>query len=571
MGLYDTIKRGMSMVSSKKNIGEKAAETTTAFSPIVGVHRSELVKSLGVVLKQAALNPVNFGQHFLNYGKDMVDVVRGTSEYAPHAKDRRFQDKAWAVNPLYRRGMQSWMAMKENLNNWLGEADIDEMDRARAHFILDVVADTLAPTNTLIGNPAAMKRLYETGGSSVIQGLKNAYDDMVNGIGIPSQVDSRPFKVGENLATTPGDVVFRNDVLEVIQYTPTTEQVHAIPLILIPPQINKFYASDLTPDKSLFRFLLANGIQLFAISWRNPGVEQAHWGLETYIDAAIEAMDAVMKITKSKKINVSGACSGGITVATLLSHLAAEGDDRVNCSTFQVCVLDPRQEDSEVGALVSEQTLELARARSASKGILSGDDLAKTFAWMRPNDLIWNYVVNNYLMGDSPPAFDILFWNNDTTNLPAALHSDFLDSYVSAPFANPGTVEFKGNMLDLGNITHDSFIVAGFTDHITPWRACFRTTKLIGGHNEFYVSNSGHIQSLLNPPGNPKAKYFYNENLDAKADEWMASAELRDGSWWTPWSEWLMSRSGKMKAAPKMNGDKAHPSLAKAPGEYVFG
>lgn len=571
MCLYDTIKRGMSMVSSKKNIGEKAAETTTAFSPIVGVHRSELVKSLGVVLKQAALNPVNFGQHFLNYGKDMVDVVRGTSEYAPHAKDRRFQDKAWAVNPLYRRGMQSWMAMKENLNNWLGEADIDEMDRARAHFILDVVADTLAPTNTLIGNPAAMKRLYETGGSSVIQGLKNAYDDMVNGIGIPSQVDSRPFKVGENLATTPGDVVFRNDVLEVIQYTPTTEQVHAIPLILIPPQINKFYASDLTPDKSLFRFLLANGIQLFAISWRNPGVEQAHWGLETYIDAAIEAMDAVMKITKSKKINVSGACSGGITVATLLSHLAAEGDDRVNCSTFQVCVLDPRQEDSEVGALVSEQTLELARARSASKGILSGDDLAKTFAWMRPNDLIWNYVVNNYLMGDSPPAFDILFWNNDTTNLPAALHSDFLDSYISAPFANPGTVEFKGNMLDLGNITHDSFIVAGFTDHITPWRACFRTTRLIGGHNEFYVSNSGHIQSLLNPPGNPKAKYFYNENLDAKADEWMASAELRDGSWWTPWSEWLMSRSGKMKAAPKMNGDKAHPSLAKAPGEYVFG
>lgn len=560
------------MARSKKSIGEKAAETTTAFNPIVGVHRSELVKSLGVVLKQAALNPKNFGQHFLNYGKDMVDVVKGTSEYAPHAKDRRFQDKAWTFNPLYRRGMQSWMAMRENLNNWLSEAEIDELDRARAHFILDVVADTLAPTNTLIGNPAAMKRLYETGGMSVIAGLKNAYNDMVNGIGIPSQVDGRPFKVGENLATTPGEVVFRSEVLEIIQYAPTTEKVHSIPLIVIPPQINKFYASDLTPDKSLFRYLLNQGIQLFAISWRNPGVEQAHWGLETYIDAVIEAMDAVMKITKSKKINVSGACSGGITVATLLSHLAAEGDDRVNSSTFQVCVLDPRQEDSEVGALVSEETLELARNRSASKGILSGDDLARTFAWMRPNDLIWNYVVNNYLLGDSPPAFDILFWNNDTTNLPAALHSDFLDSYMSAPFANPGTVNFKGNKLDLGKVKHDSFIVAGFTDHITPWRACYRTTKLLGGNNEFYVSNSGHIQSLLNPPENPKAKYYYNPSTDhKKSDDWMQGAELIDGSWWTAWFEWLTSRSGNLKAAPKTLGGKAYPPLAKAPGEYVFG
>ncbi|UTW54786.1 alpha/beta fold hydrolase [Kordiimonas sp. SCSIO 12610] len=560
------------MAPTKKKIGETAAETTTAFNPIVGVHRSELIKSLGIVLKQAALNPVTFGQHFLNYSKDIVDIARGKSEYAPNAKDRRFQDRAWAFNPLYRRGMQSWMAMKSNLNNWLTEANLEEIDRARAHFILEVITDSLAPTNSLIGNPKAMKRLYETGGLSIVQGLKNAYNDMVNGIGIPSQVDSRPFKVGENLAATPGDVVFRNDVLEVIQYTPTTEKVREIPLIVIPPQINKFYASDLTPDKSLFRFMLSQGIQLFAISWRNPGPEHAHWGLETYINAAIEAMDAVMAITKSKKVNVSGACSGGITVATLLSHLAAKGDDRVNCSTFQVCVLDPRQEDSEVGALVSEETLELARARSASKGILSGDDLARTFAWMRPNDLIWNYVVNNYLLGDSPPAFDILFWNNDTTNLPAALHSDFLDSYMAAPFANPGTVEFMGEKLDLGKVTHDSFVVAGFTDHITPWRACYRTTKLLGGNTEFYVSNSGHIQSLLNPPGNPKAKYFHNQGaMDGSADEWMASAELLDGSWWTPWSEWLIAHAGKEKPTPKSNGNRKYKSLAPAPGEYVFG
>ena len=560
------------MAQTDKDTGEIAAETTTAFSPIVGVHRSELVKSLGVVIKQAALDPLRFGKHFLNYGKDMIDVIKGDSEYAPAPKDRRFKDPTWTFNPIYRRGLQSWIAMKTNLNNWLSDANLEELDRARAHFILDVVADAMAPTNTLIGNPAAMKRFYESGGLSVVAGIKNAYNDMVNGIGIPSQVDSRPFKVGENLATTPGQVVFRNDVLEVLQYTPTTEDVYSIPLLILPPQINKFYASDLTPDKSMFRFALSQGLQLFAISWRNPGREQAGWNLETYINAAIEATDAVMKVTGSKKINVSGACSGGITVATLLSHLAALGDERINTSTFQVCVLDPRQEDSEVGALVSQDTLELARKRSRAKGILSGDDLARTFAWMRPNDLIWNYVVNNYLMGDSPPAFDILYWNNDTTNLPAGLHSDFLDSYQTSPFANPGTVDFMGNPLDLSKISHDSFIVAGSTDHITPWRACYRTTKLLGGNNEFYVSNSGHIQSLLNPPQNPKAKYYHNSlDSEATADEWIAGAELLSGSWWTPWSEWLKLRSGELKPAPKKLGKGKLKPLAAAPGEYVFG
>ncbi|PCI59058.1 MAG: class II poly(R)-hydroxyalkanoic acid synthase [Kordiimonadales bacterium] len=560
------------MSRSKSKLSDAAAEATTAFSPIIGIHRSELVRSLGVVLKQAALNPLTLGGHFLNYSKDIKDVIVGKSEYEPHPKDRRFQDPAWAKSPFYRRTMQGWMAMKQNLNNWLSEANIEEVDRARAHFILEVVTDALAPSNSLLGNPAAMKRFYETGGKSVVQGLKNAYDDMVNNNMMPSQVDSRPFKVGENLATTPGDVIFRNDVLEIIQYKATTDEVHAIPLLIIPPQINKFYASDLTPDKSMFRFMLTQGVQLFAISWRNPGAEQAHWGLETYIKAAMEGIEAVLKITKSKKINVSGACSGGISVATLLSHLAAEGNDCINCSTFQVCVLDPRQEDSEVGALISPDTLEAARKRSAAKGILSGDDLARTFAWMRPNDLIWNYVVNNYLMGDSPPAFDILFWNNDTTNLPAALHSDYLDSYVSAPFANPGTQEFMGHMLDLGQVKHDSFVVAGFTDHITPWRACYRTTKLLGGNVEFFVSNSGHIQSLLNPPTNPKAKYFYNASgKDNTADEWMENAELLDGSWWTPWSAWLTERSGELKPAPKSAGNRKYKSLAAAPGEYVFG
>lgn len=558
------------MAKTPKEIGEAAAKTTTAVNTLVGVRREDFIKSLGVLAKTAAAQPKPFAKHIGNYGKELFEIARGNSDLAPHPKDRRFKDTTWQTNPLYKRGMQSWLAMQKELKGWITDSGVSENDKVRANFILDIVIDAFAPTNSLLGNPAAMKKLYETGGMSVVRGLKNAYNDLRHNGGLPSQVDGRPFKVGENIATSKGAVVYKNEMFELIHYQPTTDKVYKIPLMIIPPQINKFYANDLTPDKSMVRFLASRGYQVFAISWRNPTRQHAHWGLEAYVEDLIEATQVIKKITRSARINVSGACSGGITMALYLSELAARGDNSVNAFSQMVSVLDGRKEDSEVGLFVTDSAIEAARAHSKKKGILAGDELARSFAWMRPNDLIWNYVVNNYLLGEDPPPFDILFWNADTTNLPAQLHSDYLDMFYDKRFQHDSDVEFMGNLVDLDAVSQDSFMVAGVTDHITPWKACYRNVHLFGGEKTFVLSNSGHIQSLLNPPGRPKAKYFLNANNPESADEWVAGAEQVEGSWWILWDEWLSIRSGDMKNSPKALGNKAYPPQTKAPGEYVF-
>ncbi|MBI1238887.1 MAG: alpha/beta fold hydrolase [Alphaproteobacteria bacterium] len=559
------------MPAQKETISEKAAESTVALNPMVGINREDLIRALGIVATEVVRQPLLFTKHSSSYGKDFADILFGQSGYRPDPKDRRFAHEIWGTNPIYKRGMQTFLALKKNLSNWLDDLDLDQVDKTRATFILDLVTDAMAPTNSLVGNPAALKKLVDTRGASVVRGLKNLYSDMRYNGGLPSQVDKRPFKVGVNLATTEGRVVLRTEMLELIQYKPLTKEVHAMPLLVVPPQINKFYASDLTPDRSLFRFLLSKGIQLFAISWRNPQREHADWGLEAYVREIIKASDAVLKITKQKQLNVSGACSGGITLATLLSHLAAEKDHRINAVSFQVCVLDPRREDSDTGAFVTKRAIQIARARSRKKGILTGQDLSRTFAWLRPNDLIWNYVINNYLLGEDPPPFDILYWNNDSTNLPAQLHSDYLDMFERQPMAKPGTVTFLGHKLDLSKVKNDTFIVAGATDHITPWRAVYRTTQLMGGDITFILSSSGHIQSLINPPGKPKARFFTNPALPASPDEWAAGASDNKGSWWETWADWLIARSGESVPAPKRLGGPGFKPLDPAPGLYVLG
>lgn len=558
------------MAMKPENVASKAAESTTAVNSIVGFRRSEVVKSLGIMAGYIAKQPAPFAKHVGAYGKELFDIVKGDSDLAPHPKDRRFQDTTWSKNPIYKRGLQSWLAMRRELDGWINDSKMHPADKARAKFVTDLIGDTLAPTNSLLGNPAAMKKLYETGGMSLVNGLKNAYDDLRNNGGMPSQVDGRPFKVGENIANTPGAVVYKTEMLELIQYKPTTEKVFSIPLMIIPPQINKFYAVDMAPNKSMIRFLLSQGIQVFAVSWRNPSRQHAHWGLESYVEELIEASDVVRKISKSKRLNLSGACSGGTTMALLLSELAARGDDRVNAFTLMVSVLDGKKSDSEIGLFVTDSAIEAARRQSKKKGVLSGDDLGRSFAWMRPNDLIWNYVVNNYLLGESPPPFDVLYWNNDSTNLPAQLHSDYLDIFQKRSFRPDKTELFMDHIIDLSAVTQDNFMLAGVTDHITPWKASYRNVRLFGGETTFILSNSGHIQSLLNPPGNPKAQYYTNSDFPPRADRWLEGAESYGESWWLRWAEWTGKRSGEQKDAPKALGNKAFAPLAQAPGEYVF-
>ena len=445
---------------------------------------------------------------------------------------------------------------------------MSEDDRARAHFILSLLSDALSPSNTLL-NPLAVKELFNSGGSSVFKGISHLVDDLMHNNGLPSQITKDAFEVGKTVATTPGAVVFRNELLELMQYKPMSEKQYARPLLIVPPQINKYYIFDLSPTNSFVQYALKNGLQVFMISWRNPDVRHREWGLSSYVEAIEEAMNVCRAITGSREVNLLGACAGGLTMAALQGHLQAKRQmRRVSSATYLVSLLDS-QIDSAATLFVDEETLEAAKRRSYQQGVLDGRDMAKIFAWMRPNDLIWNYWVNNYLLGKAPPPFDILYWNNDSTRLPAALHGDLLDFFKYNPLSHPGGLEVCGTPVDLQKVTVDSFSVAGINDHITPWDAVYRSTLLLGGDRRFLLANSGHVQSILNPPGNPKSSYIENSKLSSDPRAWYYDGKTVEGSWWPTWLDWIQQRSGAQRETHMALGNQNYPPMEAAPGTYV--
>lgn len=562
------------MAKGDSPLEHEAAQSTTALGPLVGLAREDFVGAIALLLRETARDPTRTFRHMQTLGEDVVKILSGQSELAPDPKDKRFMDPAWRYNPFFRAGAQYYLAVQKGMKHWLEELQLDELERDRANFISNIIIDSLSPTNTLAGNPAAQKRVIDSGGLSLVKGLKNAYNDLINNQGMVSQVDKKPFRLGENIASSKGSVIYRDAMMELIQYAPTTDQVYAIPQLTIPPQINKMYINDLSPEKSVVKWQVDNGIQCFVISWKNPSKDEGHWGMDDYVGACERALDIVSKVTGSDKVNVSSACSGGQTGAILASRMAAKGDKRLGSLTFMVTVLHPKQNDLEAGSLMSENGLALAKQRAARKGVIEGQSLARGFAWLRPNDLIWNYVINNYLMGEDPPAFDVLFWNADATNLSATLMGDFLRLYETLAFTRQGEVEMAGHKIDLSKVTSDVFILGGTTDHITPWRACYRSTQLFGSKDiTFVLSQSGHMQAILNPPGNPKAKYYVSKkpgHPPADVDAWLQGTEEVAGSWWPFWMDWLQQRAGKQVPAPKALGSKAFPPMEPAPGLYVL-
>ena len=530
---------------NNESLKHLASESTLGLNPVIGIRGKDLLSSARMVLSQALKQPFHSVKHVAQFGLELKNVVFGQSELKPDDSDRRFADPAWAQNPLYRRYLQTYLAWKKELHDWIEHSSLSEQDTSRGHFVINLMTEAMAPTNTM-ANPSAVKRFFETGGKSLLDGLSHLAKDMVNNGGMPSQVNMEAFEVGKNLATTDGAVVFRNDVLELIQYKPITESVYERPLLVVPPQINKFYVFDLSPEKSLAKFMLRSQMQTFVVSWRNPTKAQREWGLSTYIEALKEAINVICAITGSKDVNMLGACSGGLTTASLLGHYAALGEQKVNSLTLLVSVLDT-QLDTQVALFADEKTLEAAKRRSYQTGVLEGSDMAKVFAWMRPNDLIWNYWVNNYLLGNEPPIFDILYWNNDTTRLPAALHGEFIDMFQTNPLTRSGALEVCGTPIDLKQVTSDIYCVAGTSDHITPWTSCYKSARLFGGKCEFVLSNSGHIQSILNPPGNPKARYVTNSEMPFDPLEWQEGATKNADSWWLHWQSWLGERAGTSK------------------------
>ena len=501
--------------------------------------------------------------------EEWLKILWGTSDKQIPPKDPRFADPVWRDNPAYNRLAQSYLTFCDAVDSIVGE-NPDWRARERTRFLTGILTSAMAPTNTLWGNPTALREAFETGGMSLLRGMLNMLSDMVSnkGVPMPSQVNPNAFQVGGNLAITPGAVVHRSDMVELLQYQPTTAEMHEYPTLMIVPPVGKYYFMDLAPKRSFVEYAVSRGVPFFAVSWRNPGPEQGDWALDDYVKSCLECVEAVCAVTGSKKVNILGLCAGGIISTLMLSHMAATGDDRVNAAAFGVMLLDFDAE-GPIAAFHSKPLLSLARWRSGSKGILPASNLANVFAWMRPNDLVWNYWCNNYLMGKDPPSFDILAWSVDGTNLPGALHAQFLDIFEHNVLVKPSDLKILGSNIDFKRIQIDTFVTAALTDHITPWKACYRTTQLLGGNSTFILSNAGHIASLVNPPENSKATYYTGGTPGPDPEEWLRGATKHVGTWWELWADWTQKRSGGQVAAPRALGTDRYPPLYAAPGEYV--
>jgi polyhydroxyalkanoate synthase len=506
----------------------------------------------------------------LRLAGELGRIAVGGSQVQPSRRDRRFTDPAWAGNPLLRRAMQSYLAAAETAEGMVAEAGLDDADSERVGFVLTNLIDALAPSNNPLLNPAAAKAAVDTGGGSVLAGLRHFLSDMAVAPRVPSMVEPDAFEVGVDLAVTPGSVVLRTPVFELIQYQPATAAVRQIPLVIVPPTINKFYVMDLAPGRSMVEYLVGSGLQVFMISWRNPDARHAKWDFDTYGQAVLDAMDAAARIAGSEQVALAGACSGGILSAMVAAHLADTGQQhRLAAFTLLVTVLDEARAGL-ASAVIDERTAGLAAAASEARGYLDGRSLAEVFAWLRPNDLIWNYWVNNYLLGREPPPFDILFWNADTTRMTAGLHRDFLQLGVTNGLVRPGGVTMLGSPVDLSLIDRDSYIIAGITDHICPWQSCYRSTQLLGGRNRFVLSTSGHIAAMVNPPGKDKARYQVGIQAPDDPQEWLRRAETCHGSWWPDYAAWLAERCGEEKAVPDELGGAGLAPVCDAPGTYVY-
>ena len=515
-----------------------------------------------------ARRPGVVGQRVRSLGRELASITWGTSDRIPAKADKRFSDPAWQGNPFMKRSMQAYLAANDTVAKLFGEADLDWRDAERMRFVLDVAMEGIAPSNNPVISPLGWKAIIDTGGLSVVRGVRRFLKDMSAPPRVPAMVEPDAFTVGETLAVTPGAVVYRSEVFELIQYTPQTEKVYTVPLLMVPPVINKFYIMDIAQDRSMVEYFLRQGHQVFAISWRNPTTEHRSWHCDTYGQAILDAIDVTRRITRSDSAHVQASCSGGILTAMTAAHLSAIGEaDRLASLTLMVTVLD--QTKAGVAAAIGEKEAKLAIAQSARKGYLDGRTLAEVFAWLRPTDLVWRCWVNNYLQGRAPAPFDVLFWNSDTTRMPAALHRDMVQMGLHNALTEPGGASMLGTPVDLGTITADTYVIAGVADHISPWQACYRSARLLGSKDlQFVLSTSGHIAALVNPPGNPKASYRVGATDEQDPDRWFTSAEKRSDSWWPDYSRWLAER-GDQKTAPRRVGRGSLRAMEAAPGTYV--
>jgi polyhydroxyalkanoate synthase len=549
-----------------------------AEDPLIGADPVAFVRSLAAAGAALASNPAGVAEANARLALGLAAAIRAAAARAvgresagplsPQPGDRRFADPAYADNPAYFLLAQQYLLTGRLVTELLDAAGLDiEQDR-KARFAAQFILDALAPTNTLPGNPAAIRRAFDTGGKSVLRGAKNMLHDLRHNGGWPSQVDSSGFEVGVNMAATPGAVVYRSELIELIQYEPQTKRVHATPLLFCPPWINKYYIMDLAPGRSLIEWAVQHGHTCFAISYRNPDATMRDLDFEDYLrQGPLDAVRVVRAITGKAEVNTLSVCLGGTLTAIGLAHHAATGDRSIKSATFLNTHTDFTTPGT-LGVFTDEAAIAGLEKQMAKAGFLDSDKMAHTFDVLRANDLVFNYVVNNWLLGNKPPAFDLLVWNNDSTRMPAKMHSRYLRScYLNNEFAR-GEFEVDGQKLDPGKVDIDTYVLSAVDDHIVPWESGYKTTQLLGGRNRFVLSTSGHIAGIVNPPG-PKPKHWTNDALPADPHEWKDNAKLQAGTWWEDWTKWIAKQGGPKLAAARRLGSQDHPPIEPAPGSYV--
>jgi polyhydroxyalkanoate synthase subunit PhaC len=559
--------------SGASDIPDHVAESIAGQNIVVDLRFVELLDTAAKLFDRALRQPSAIVEESADLVQELQKVANGQSNWASPRNDKRFSDPAWTDNTFYKSLLQGYMAWSQSLQNFAEKAGLEPKETGRAKFLLSQVSEALAPTNFLLSNPTALNLAIKSGGKTLLDGYQNFLKDVAERRPIPSQVDFHSFKVGENLAVTPGDVVMRQEMFELIQYAPQTEQVRERPILFVPSIINKYYVFDLAPGRSFFEFLVKSGFTLFSMVFRNPKPEHDHWGMEAYVEAIDAAFGAVQEISGIKDPHMMAACGAGPIAISLAGHYAATGKHNIGSMTLFVAPLDTSgmADTPGLGDFVDPKLNEVLKKLPTTSDRISADEFTLLFAMLRPNDLIWNYWVNNYLMGKQPAPFDVLYWNADATGMTAQFNRDFRNFVDGNPLVRSGAMTVKGTPIaDISKFDFDSYVIGAATDHICPWPTVYRSAQMLGDRCQFTLGGSGHIQTIVCPPGNAKVSYFTNPDKSTGSEDWLRNAQKTTGSWWDHFSAWCGERSGPMVSAASSPGSARHRSLGKAPGTYVF-
>ena len=536
-----------------------------------------LARALGLVFRGALGHPAEAATAWARYALRLAQIPPAAlsswlgGPAAPPVqldpKDRRFADRTWSGNPAFHALRMSYQAFADVMDETITAAKLDRMQDTKARLITSLLVDALAPTNFLATNPAALKAALETGGASVAKGTRNFIDDLRHNGGRPRQVDTSPFVFGQNLAATPAKVVYRNELMELLQYLPQTPQVHQTPMLCSPPWINKYYVMDLAPRRSFIEWAVQHERTVFAISYRNPSADMSGVTMDDYlIHGPRQALEVIRQITGADTVDIVGLCLGGALTAITDAYLMATGQEEIGNLTLLNTMLD-YSEPGVLGAFTDMDTIQRLEQKMAREGGLAGKTMSLTFDVLRANDLIFNYVVSNWLLGQDPPAFDILAWNSDSTRMPAAMHAFYLRNFYAENRLAQDQLMLGGKLIKLSDVKHPAYIVGAENDHIVPWKSAYASTRLLSGPVRYVLSSGGHIAGIVNPPG-PKGWYVVGSDHPASADEWRQQATRHDGSWWEDWAAWSAGNSGPLTDPPPTGSDK-YSALYDGPGQYV--